>query len=455
MDEAVNYIVLAIPFFFFLIGVEVVASFFLRKKYYRLNDSVNDLSMGIIDQVGGAFINASLFILYMYIWDNYRIFDMGATTTGQLIGIPIAVWVITFLVRDMQYYWAHRMSHTMNIGWATHIAHHQSEEYNLSVALRQGVFQGFFFYFFYWPMALIGFPPMVWMVCGQFNTIYQFWIHTRAIGKLGPVEWVLNTPSHHRVHHGRDPKYIDKNHAGVFIIWDRMFGSFVEEEEEPHFGLATPLQSWNPLWAQVHYFVKLFKLAWKAPKWTDKIKLWFMPPAWAPEGIKFESAQKKWEQGEYQVYDTKTPRMLNIYAALHFVPILLLSTGFVLAEGSMVAEQRALAAILIFWTLLNLGGIFEARKWLIWSEIYRIETMLISFLLWGPALFALPTFLESIGMPRLGIDTALYGAPFLALNLSIATVSFLCILLNRSYFVVGYKELPALPIVTPAKVVAA
>jgi len=442
MDEVANYIVIAIPFFFLLIGIEMVAAFFLRRHYYRLSDSVNDLSMGIIDQVGGAFINTGLFVLYIYIWDNWRLFDMGAAHAGQLLGISAGIWVLTFLARDLQYYWAHRMSHTMNIGWATHIAHHQSEEYNLSVALRQGVFQGFFFYFFYWPMAFIGFPPMVWAVCGQFNTIYQFWIHTRAIGKLGPVEWVLNTPSHHRVHHGRDPKYIDKNHAGVFIIWDRIFGTFVEEEEEPHFGLVSPLQSWNPLWAQVHYFVKLFKLAWRAPKWTDKIKLWFMPPAWAPEGMTFESAQEKWERGEFQVYKTRTPRTLNLYASLHFFPILLLATGFLLAEGAMAAEQRALAAVLIFWTLLNLGGIFESRKWLPWSEYYRIEAMLVAFLLWGPELFALPTLLKAMGMGSLGTSTALYGYPFLGLNLVIALLSALFIYVHRKHFTVGRGESP-------------
>jgi len=145
----------------------------------------------------------------------------------------------------------------MNVGWATHIAHHQSEEYNLSVALRQGVFQGFFFNFFYLPLAFLGFPPVVYIVCSQINTIYQFWIHTRTVGKLGFLERFMHTPSHHRVHHGRDAKYIDRNHAGVFIIWDKMFGTFQEEEEEPNYGLVSPLQSWNPVWGQVHYFAKL------------------------------------------------------------------------------------------------------------------------------------------------------------------------------------------------------
>lgn len=387
-----DYIVLAIPFFFLLIGIEWTLAVITRRRLYRLNDSVNDLSMGIIDQVGGAFLGAITFAGYLYLWQNWRLFDMGASSVWDVTGIPLWVWISCFVVKDFAYYWAHRLSHEMNIGWATHIAHHQSEEFNLSVALRQGVFQGFFFNIFYLPLALLGFPPAVYVTCSAFNTLYQFWIHTRLIGKLGPIEWIMNTPSHHRVHHGRDPKYIDRNHAGVFIIWDRLFGTFQEEEEEPNYGLVSPLQSWNPLWGQVHYLVRIAKVAWQAPRWSDKLRVFYKAPAWHPEGMAPQgmSAQEKWEAGIYRKYHVSIPRGLKNYVLLHFAPMLFLVTGFLQAEAAMTPAWRAISAALIFWALLNLGGILELRRWVRWSEPLRLCTMAGLLAVQGGAVFGWP-----------------------------------------------------------------
>ncbi len=168
--------------------------------------------------------------------------------------------------------------------------HHSSEDYNLAVALRQGAFQGLFSWVFYLPLAFVGFPPSWFAAIMSFNLLYQFWIHTRTIKTLGPLEWVLNTPSHHRVHHARNPKYLDRNYAGTLIIWDRMFGTFQAEEEEPVYGLTKPLDSWNPLWANLHVWRDLFRDAWLAPRWIDKLRIWFMPQGWRPDGIAGEPA---------------------------------------------------------------------------------------------------------------------------------------------------------------------
>lgn len=409
----VNLIVYAIPFFFIMIGIEYVLSVVARRQLYRWNDSVNDLSLGIIDQVAGVLFSwLSLVVSYAWVYKHWRIVDwhVDAMSTAGVA----CVWVIAFLAKDFAYYWAHRMSHEMNIGWATHIAHHQSEEYNLSVALRQGVFQPFFFNFFYIPFAFVGLPPAIFFVCAQINTIYQFWIHTRAIGKLGPLEWVLNTPSHHRVHHGRDAKYIDRNHAGVFIIWDRMFGTFQEEEEEPHFGLVSQLASWNPLWAQTHYLIRLVKLTWAAPRWLDKVRVWYREPSWLPEGIAAPevSSQERWDRGELQVYNPKVPAGLRWYVAYHFVPLLSLTTGMLLALG---AENKApfvlpgmeqvagalggaspfrltyvIDTALILWALFALGGALERKRWMLFVEPVRLGLMTLVFGLVGGAPFGLP-----------------------------------------------------------------
>jgi alkylglycerol monooxygenase len=385
------YIIMAIPVFFLLIGVELLLSAIQGKRLYRLNDSINDLSMGMLSMVAGPFFKTIVFAGYLYVYEHWKLFDMGAESLYSVAGISPWVWVACFVAKDLMYYWAHRMSHQMNIGWATHIAHHQSEEYNLAVALRQGAFQGLFFWVFYLPLAFVGFPPGVYLVCSQFVTLYQFWIHTRAIGKLGPLEWVMNTPSHHRVHHGRDPKYIDKNHAGTFIIWDRMFGTFQEEEEEPTYGIVTPLKSWNPLWGQVHYFVRLARTAAAAPRWKDKFLLWFQEPAWEPEGLESppdfvpESRRK-----EYTNYDTRIPRGLAVYVFLHFALSNLLVTSWLLANGEMGVLQFALSAAFIAFYLACVGGILELKAWAIPAECLRLAGLAVVFIYDGGAFFGLP-----------------------------------------------------------------
>jgi len=387
----IDLIVYAIPFFFLLIGVEYGLSWLARRTLYRFNDSVNDLSMGIADQVGGAFFASIAFVGYIVVWEHFRLFDMGAASRESLAGVPWWVWVTCFLAKDFGYYWAHRLAHELNVGWATHIAHHQSEEYNLTVALRQGMFQPFFFNIFYLPLAFIGFHPIVYIICSQINTIYQFWIHTRAIGKLGPLEWVMNTPSHHRVHHGRDAKYIDRNHAGVFIIWDRLFGTFQEEEEEPHYGLVTPLASWNPIWGQIHYFVRLAKLSWAAPRFADKLKVWYKPPAWAPEGLAPKvSSQELWEKGQLTKYNARAPKGFGGYVALHFVPLLLFVVGLLAGGFGLGTATYAIGAGLVLWTLVSLGGIFERKRWILVAEPLRLLVMTAVLVTRSGAVFGLP-----------------------------------------------------------------
>jgi hypothetical protein len=293
----------------------------------------------------------------------------------------------------MTYYWAHRMSHEMNIGWATHIAHHQSEEYNLTVALRQGAFQSLFFNVFYLPLAFVGFPPAVYGICSALNTIYQFWIHTRLIGKLGPLEWVLNTPSHHRVHHGRDEKYIDRNHGGTLIIWDRLFGTFQVEEEEPDYGIVRPLKSWNPLWGQVHYFVKLCKTAWNAPRWADKFRLWVREPAWTPEGMAPPPGLiPESRQPGYRDYDARAPRGLNVYIAFHFIVGTLLATGFIDVVGGMSWPERTLAFVAIAGTLTSIGAMFETRRWGFPLEFLRLALLGGLLITYGGDFFGYPAY---------------------------------------------------------------
>ena len=226
------------------------------------------------DQVLAILIKASLLFPYAWVYE-YRLFEPST----------VGAWVLGMLGVDFTYYWYHRFCHRVNFAWGTHVVHHQSEEYNLAVALRQSWFGKFFHWIFDLPLALLGVPPAIYATAWSINLLYQFWIHTRAIGKLGPVEWIFNTPSHHRVHHGCNARYLDSNYAGILIIWDRMFGSFKPEQDEPVYGTVKPLASWNPLWANVQYFFHLASEARATPRAWDKLKVWFAPPEWRSSAL--------------------------------------------------------------------------------------------------------------------------------------------------------------------------
>ncbi|GMW03901.1 MAG: hypothetical protein AMXMBFR84_50350 [Candidatus Hydrogenedentota bacterium] len=363
----VNLIIYAIPVFFLLIGVELIVCWIAKRQYYRFNDTINDLSMGTVDQIGGAFLKSIVFVGYLYIYENHRLFDIPDQS--------IVAGAACLLFYDLMYYWAHRASHEINVIWGSHIPHHQSEEYNLSVALRQGVFQGCFFWIFYLPLAWTGFSPWLFLLMAQIDTLYQFWIHTRTVGKLGPLEWFLNTPSHHRVHHGKNPKYIDKNHGGILIIWDRLFGSFQEEEEEPLYGTATPLRSWNPVWGQIHYWIDLGRLAAQAPRWRDKALIWFMKPAWRPEGMK-KHTPAYLTKAFYEKYDARVPLGVSLYVLSQFVPSLLAGTLFLASERDMALPEKTAIGALLVLSLTVAGGLLESKRWAFRFELVRVPVAL-------------------------------------------------------------------------------
>ncbi|HNL10802.1 MAG TPA: sterol desaturase family protein, partial [Turneriella sp.] len=272
-SQFANLIALAVPVFFISIAIEVVLSLVLKKKVYRFNDSVSDLSAGMLQELVGVFTKVLLFGVYIIVFD--WVHKPAGAAAAASYGIPVNIWtwIVVFLLVDLIYYVFHRNSHNIAVIWGSHEAHHSSQEYNLSVALRQGAFQRLFSFPYYLPMAVVGFSPLQFMVCSQINTLYQFFIHTRLVGKLGFLEYFMNTPSHHRVHHGVNPKYIDKNHAGVLIIWDKLFGTFQPEEEEPHYGTVKPLTTLNPVWAQLHYFWHLVRMSARA-RGLDKLRVW-------------------------------------------------------------------------------------------------------------------------------------------------------------------------------------
>ncbi|MES2418814.1 MAG: sterol desaturase family protein [Bacteroidota bacterium] len=359
----VDYIALSIPVFFILIGIELAYSVYKKLGYYRLNDSIANLSQGIGQQITGLFMKTALFFGYTYLFEHWRLFSLPST---------LWVWIILFIGVDFFYYWFHRMSHQINALWAAHIVHHQSEEYNLTVALRQSWFQSWFSWVFYLPLALIGFDPLMFVTLSAFNTLYQFWIHTRAIKRMGFLEYIINTPSHHRVHHGSNPKYIDKNHAGSLIIWDKMFGTFQKEEEEVYYGITKPLASWNPIWANVHYWVELAQTAKKSTKLRDKINVFLRPPGWYPASMGGFKHPPEIDAGQYRKFDPDYQHRLALYVLFQFLIALLSGSALLFLYPKMPFPNVICVAIFTLLTLLSCGALLEKKDWLKYFEYARL-----------------------------------------------------------------------------------
>jgi sterol desaturase/sphingolipid hydroxylase (fatty acid hydroxylase superfamily) len=371
-----NYLTLAGPVFLALASVEIVCAWWARSDAYRLNDSIADLSCGIFDQLLKIFGRSFLVLGYAFIYRRWALYD--ATTLE-----PAWKWLaalVLFLGVDCCFYWQHRFAHLWSVPWAAHVVHHQSEEFNLIVALRQSAFEEYLLAMFYFPMALLGFPPEWFLAMFSFNLIWQFWCHTRLIGKLGPLEWVFNTPSHHRVHHGRNPKYLDKNFAGTLIIWDRMFGTFEPEADEPVYGTTRPFASWNPLWANFQIWYELARDAWLAPYGWDKIKIWFMPLGWRPRGLTPKPPAQEVSRESLIKYDARVPRGVTVYLMTQYAIAVLLAL-LVLNRAETPLEEFRLAGILkeivapgllVILSLGTTGGLFERKRWAIPTEVVRL-----------------------------------------------------------------------------------
>ncbi|MDA0194558.1 MAG: sterol desaturase family protein [Bacteroidetes bacterium] len=356
-------IVLSIPIFFILIGVELLVHHFTKKKIYRFNDAITNLSCGVTSQITGVFMKIGTLALYQFLYAHFA-----------LITIPVNWWTVTllFITADMLYYWGHRMSHQINLFWGSHVVHHQSEDYNLSVALRQSSFQTLWTFGFYLPLAIIGFNTLTFALVTAFITLYQFWIHTETIGKMGLLELVLNTPSHHRVHHGRDPKYIDRNHAGTFIIWDKMFGTFQKEEETPTYGVTKPIDSWNPVWANFDYYVNLYKQASETPGVMNKIGVIFNKPGWRPESLGGYQPIPHVEKSTYKKYDLLPSGRVNYYVLIQFTGALAITSFYLFTQGNYTLFEKALLSMLTIICVVNCGGLLEKKRWAMPMEMLKL-----------------------------------------------------------------------------------
>ena len=266
---------LAIPAFILLLIVEALAGAVMQREIYEVKDAAASITMGLGNLAADLLAKVVQFTVLTYL-HRFAIFH---------IGFEWWAWLLLFFGDEFSYYWFHRVSHECRLFWASHVVHHSSERYNLSTALRQ-TWTGSFMSFVFWLwLPIVGFAPAMIMTMKAISLLYQFWIHTELVRSLGPLEAVFNTPSHHRVHHGSNPRYIDRNHGGTLIIWDKLFGTF--EPENPadpvRFGLTKNIETYNPVRIAFEEWIDMFRDVWRAPGWNNKLRYLLGNPGWRHE----------------------------------------------------------------------------------------------------------------------------------------------------------------------------
>ena len=359
-------ILYAVPFFFVLIAVELLADRWRGMRTYRLADTISSLSAGVLSTTTGLLTKGVGLITY--------VLALKYLALLQLPEDSLWVWLFAFVLYDFCYYWHHRLGHERNVLWAAHSVHHQSEDYNLSTALRQTSTGFVFGWVFYLPMAVLGVPLLVFVTVATLNLLYQFWVHTRHVPKLGWFEWFFVTPSNHRAHHAQNALYMDRNYGGVFIVWDRLFGTFQQEDDaEPViFGVTTPLQSWNPLWANWQFYGQLLADARRTERWRDKLRIWFMPTGWRPADVAAKYPINTPDLSQFVKFEVPLALRQQLYIAVQFAAYVALGS-YLLNLG----ETLPTPALLLGWGymalgLFVLGAGLESRPWALKLEWLRL-----------------------------------------------------------------------------------
>jgi len=291
IPELPNLIHYAIPFFILSVIIEVIITVKIKMDDYEIKDAVTSISMGLIGNVLlGFLINSLVFGIFLFFY-QFRIFTIPFTWWA---------WVLLLFLEDFVYYWFHRISHESRYFWASHVVHHSSKRYNLSTALRQTWTGKFSSSIFWIPLVILGFHPIMLFMQKAISLLYQYWIHTELIKKMPKwFEAIFNTPSHHRVHHATNPQYLDRNHAGIFIFWDKLFGTFEPEIEKPIYGLVSNINTYNPLKVAFIEWFSLFSDVFKSKtSLKNKLKYFIKPPGWKHDGTGKLSTdlRKEWEE---------------------------------------------------------------------------------------------------------------------------------------------------------------
>ena len=367
-------IVLALPIFFILISAEIIWGYVRQKRgtghnTYGLSDTINSLSLGVLSQIGGIFSKLLTIGIYTSIYASVALFpdaELWRTWYGALLAL---------VFYDLCYYWLHRISHTSALFWATHAVHHQSQHYNLSTALRQSSSGVFVAWIFYIPMAVAGVPPVLFGIVALVDLLYQFWVHTEQVGKLGWYDRVFCSPSNHRVHHAVNDHYLDKNYGGILILWDRLFGTFKEEDVKCIYGTRSQLNSWDPIWANASVFWSLLKASWHTKRWTDKVRYWLKPPGWHPEGMAQMDPAVVFDLALITRFDPPTSVAIRCLLALQFSLLLAGATAILWFADSMPMRNVAMWSAVLAVSYWTMGAVLQGRITLLMTLLINVAAL--------------------------------------------------------------------------------
>ncbi|HEX7868055.1 MAG TPA: lysoplasmalogenase family protein [Variovorax sp.] len=366
-------IVLATPVFFLLIAIEFAVGRVRARRgtgqdTYRLADAVNSIGLGMLSQISAVLTGLLRIGIYTAVYSAVALFPQEAARDFWTTWYG---WLLALLFYDFCYYWLHRMGHESAVLWAAHVVHHQSQHYNLSTALRQTSSGALLGWVFYLPMAVAGVPPLVFGVVALIDLLYQFWVHTEQVGKLGWFDRWFCSPSNHRVHHAVNDKYLDRNYGGILIVWDRMFGSFREEDERCVYGTRGELRSWDPLWANAEVYWALAKDSWHARSWADKLRVWFKPPGWRPADVAARFPKPAFDIAKVTRYEPVVSLGVQWFAGVQFMLLIGCAVVFLWFSDQMPLAQSAVWLAALMAMLWAIGGALQGR--LTVTEVLLVE----------------------------------------------------------------------------------
>lgn len=355
-----NYIAFAVPFFAFFMLLEYYISKIKNRKVHQINESVANLNVGIAERITDLLTTGTFFFIFTWLNTNFSIFSIESSAI---------TWILLFLVTDLLWYWYHRFGHTVNLFWATHIVYHQSDDFNYTVAARITVFQAIARGLFWCVLPIIGFKAEMIIVLLLIHGTYPFFTHTQLVGKLGWLEYIIVTPSHHRVHHSSNPEYLDKNYGDMLIVWDKIFGTYIEETTEPKYGLTKSLDSYSFLWQHFHYVLELVVAFRMAKTFRDKLKVIFGGPNDIDERIRLLLERKFSKKAVDVQYSNK---LLNAIMVKTIVTLVVLFFIILFSEYIAPSNLFLLAGFIILSVIVT-GAMLEQKKWIFHLEFLRIS----------------------------------------------------------------------------------
>lgn len=359
-----NVYIWVAPFVFALIAAEFIYCLIKKNGYYSFQDSLMGLGTMAIAQCVNLAVAVAVLYSYDFIYQNFAFFHFEPTLMHYLLG---------YIGVDFLFYWFHRAGHRINILWAAHVPHHSAEELNYAVALRASFTQRAASFLFYWPLALLGFSTDLVLTLVAINLVFQLLPHTRVIPKL--PTWIdswLNTPYHHRMHHAANPIYWDKNYGGTFIIWDKLFGTYVDETEEPYYGVTIHPASWDPTYLNAHWFHVLWKDMWAAKTLREKFLIWFKPPGWRPSHLPPYDKEPAKSAATQVKFQTQALAKSNPYLIGQLIPIFAMVI-FIGKDNSPTSFLEKLIISALIWFGVTLwGAILQSKRWVFRTEAFRI-----------------------------------------------------------------------------------